>query len=235
MMMKPFNYSRNLSLSLIFVLACASCGKSSSGGGMGIQENLSRTQEGKYRIDFHPLNPSLAGMTDANGLMQVKGDQFSLAIEVRSAPALSMHAQQMYFSDFCPDESHDTNFDGNLDQLELSMALGKVLLPLDDDLSSQQAGAEVSPVSDYLGQYKYEKEASLLKILTDLYGPDLDPKDQLRKLQSTDNFTLEGKVIVLFGVSEETYLPGSIRSLGVSSDRASLPIACGKVIRLPIN
>ncbi len=234
-MIAPFNFSINLSLFLFFVLACSSCGKSSSGGGIGIQENTARTQEGKYRIDFQPLNPSLAGMTDALGFLQVKGDQFSLAIEVRNAPALSMHAQQMYFSDFCPDESHDTNYDGNLDPLELSMALGKVLLPLDDDLSSQQAGAERSPISDYLGQYKYDKEESLLKILSDLYGPDLDPKDQLRKLQPTDVFTLEGKVVVLFGVQEETYLPGSIRSLGNASDRASLPIACGKVIRVPIN
>ena len=230
-MMTAFIFFRNISFLIILTWILASCGKSPSGGGIGVQENLRPNREGNYLISFQPLNSSLAGMTDAKGSIQIKEDHFTVAIDVKNAPALTMHAQNLYFTDFCPDESHDSNFDGYLDHFEVTRALGKVLIPLDDNLSTQEAGIEGKPSSDILGQYTYQKDESLFNILTDLYEPDLDPKDQIRKLFASDYFSLEGKVVMIFGVQEEAYLPGSIRSLGDVSDRASLPIACGKITR----
>ena len=68
-------------------------------------------------------------------------------------------------------------------------------------------------------------------MLADLNAPDLNLQDQIIKLIPGHDLKLEGKVIVIDGVSQDDYLPGSIQSIGSNSDRKSLPIACGVINR----
>jgi len=163
--------------------------------------------------------------------IQMLADYFSVSMRVKYSPAATVHSQNVYLSSECPTEKHDANNDGFIDSLEAASVLGEVLIPLDDDLGSQEEGRGVFPESDALGSYTYYKETSFSKMMADLFSPDLDTEDNLRKLQVGQEFVLEGKVIVLFGVREEVYLPGSVRSIGQNSDRAFLPIACGKLTR----
>ena len=68
-------------------------------------------------------------------------------------------------------------------------------------------------------------------MLADLNAPDLNLQDEIVKLIPGHDLKLQGKVIVIEGVSQDDYLPGSIQSIGSNSDRKSLPIACGIIKR----
>jgi hypothetical protein len=64
-----------------------------------------------------------------------------------------------------------------------------------------------------------------------LQSPDLNPRDELIKLNASEDLKLEGKVIIVQGIPQDIYLPGSIRVIQPDTDRAALPIACGKIVR----
>lgn len=218
----------------------ASCGNSSSGGGGSTNRAKNPVQQpdeelgitGRYVAKFKSLNSSVAGVTNAEAKIQVIGDQITVAMNVKDSPANTVHSQMIYSANECPSEAHDTNSDGFIDPLEASKVLGQILIPLDADLNSQADGIEDYPTANFLGNYTYYKEGVLSSLIADLQAPDIDTKDELLKLESTEDLKLEGKVIVIQGVSNEIYIPGSVRTFDGASDRATLSIACGKITRV---
>lgn len=217
-----------------------SCGNSSSGGGETSkraknpvkqpQEELGIT--GRYVAKFKSLNSSVAGVTYAEGKIQVMGDQITVAMDVKDSPANTVHSQMIYAATECPSEAHDTNNDGFIDPIEASKVLGQILIPLDGDLNTQADGIQEFPTSNFMGKYTYYKEGVLSSLVADLQAPDMDTKDELTKLEPTEDLKLEGKVIVIQGVSSDIYIPGSVRTFEGASDRATLSIACGKITRV---
>jgi hypothetical protein len=219
----------------------ASCGNSSSGsrsgGGKRGNNPVQQPEEalgitGRYVAKFKSLNSSVAGVTNAAANIQVMGDQITVAMDVNDSPVNTVHSQMIYSATECPTEVHDTNNDGFIDPIEASKVLGQILIPLDADLNSQFEGIQEFPSSNFMGNYNYYKEGVLSSLISDLQVPDMDEKDQLTKLTSTEELKLEGKVIVIQGVSNDIYLPGSVRTFEGTSDRATLSIACGKITRV---
>ena len=219
----------------------ASCGNSSSSGSSsGNKDPYRQPQEelgitGRYVVKFKALNTSVAGITQAMGKIQVMGDQIAVDMDVKDSPSNTTHAQMIYAASECPSEVHDTNQDGFIDPIEASKVLGKVLIPLDGNLNSQLEGIEQFPSSNFMGSYKYYKEGVLSSLVADLQAPDADEKDELGKIGANEDLKLEGKVIVIQGVSNDTYIPGSVRTFDGVSDRASLAIACGTITRVMID
>jgi hypothetical protein len=218
-----------------------SCGNSTSGGGQspkqGRKNPIEQPEEalgltGRYVVKFKALNSSVAGVTNAIGKIQIVGDQITVDMDVKDSPATTNHSQMIYSANECPTEAHDTNNDGFIDPIEASKVLGQILIPLDADLNSQFDGIQEFPTSNFMGTYTYYKEGVLSSLIADLQAPDADEKDELTKLKSSEELKLEGKVIVIQGVSNDIYVPGSVRTFNGASDRATLSIACGKITRV---
>jgi hypothetical protein len=217
---------------IIFLGLIFSCSKKSSGGGEGLSLLQIPDVDGTYMIDFNPLNSSLSGMTLGSGKLNLLSDHFSIGFDVKDSPGGTLHKQGLYFADRCPTESDDLNQDGFIDELELSALLGDVLLKLDSHLGLNSEETGTFPQSDTFGHYNFYKEESFSRLKSFIFSPVLSPDDHVRKLTPGEVLRLDGLVIILFGLPEEAYLPGSIRSLGLDSDRSSFPIACAKLIKM---
>lgn len=190
--------------------------------------------DGKYAVKFFPLNSSVSGMAMAKATIHVIADQITVGLEVQESPAMTIHSQFIYTASECPTELNDTNNDGFIDPVEASKVLGPILIPLDGDLNSQDEGVTIFPTADAMGSYSYYQEGALSRLVSDLQSPDLNPRDEMIKLNANEDLKLDGKVIVIQGVPEDSYLPGSIQVINANSDRASLPIACGKISRVKL-
>ncbi len=215
----------------------ASCGGTEKSAASPGSEKNPITQlglEGRYIAKLNALNTSVAGVTIAEAKVQVIADQLAVSMEVKDSPASTTHSQFIYEGTECPSEIHDTNNDGFIDAIEASKVLGKILIPLDANLNSQSEGLESFPESNFLGNYSYYKEGVLSQLVADLTAPDMDEKDEITKLSGSD-LQLEGKVVVVQGVSNQTYIPGSVATFDGLSDRATLTIACGKISRVMID
>lgn len=187
--------------------------------------------DGNYEIAFIPLNTSVSGNTNAKANIRIIADNIMVSMDIKDSPSLTSHPQYVYNSNVCPNEKHDTNSDGFIDSYEAATVLNEIIIPLDDDLNSQEGGMEYFPVADNLGNYKYLQEGFLPELVDDLHLPDLNLKDGMLKLASNQELKLEGKAVVILGIPEEVYLPGSIRNIMTGTDRANFPIACGIIKR----
>ncbi len=226
---KIFKQFASLVFGTCVMTAFTSCGKSNS-----VTNNVKTTEpveeyriEGKYEIKFSALNTSVSGNPIAAGKMHIIADQISVQIDVKDSPAMANHSQFIYTGQECPSMIHDTNNDGFIDPQEAAKVLGSKLIALDD-------GDKQFPWADHMGAYSYYKERILSVLIADLKEVDENPNDEFVKLLPQEDLILDGKVVVIHGVSEDIYLPGSIRSVGMNSDRASLPIACGKISRVKL-
>ncbi len=187
--------------------------------------------EGRYQVTFLPLNSSVSGITSGSAKIRIIANKIAVSVEITDSPAKAIHSQFIYTASECPTELHDINKDGFIDQVEAAKVLGSILIPLDGDLNFQEQGEAHFPWSDSLGNYSYYQEAEFSNMLADLNAPDLNLQDEIVKLIPGHDLKLQGKVIVIEGVSQDDYLPGSIQSIGSNSDRKSLPIACGVIHR----
>lgn len=202
-----------------FSLICLSsaCGKKASEGHTMTSRKEKVGVRSKYRADFSSLNSSVAGMTSGTAEVEVDRDSFSVHLEVKDSPTFSTHSQFIYEATECPSYSDDKNQDEIIDPIEAQTVLGVALLSLDSDLSSQELGSEIFPAANGIGHYVYSQRTSYSKLFYDLAaaGTELE---------------LEGKIIVIHGISEDTYLPATVNAEEGKSVRTLLAIACGKMI-----
>lgn len=179
---------------LCFILIA--CGRKSSGAGV-VRENLPLEPEGIFSATIHPVNQNLSKKLKGAITITKYGDYFNVRIKLQNAPT-SVHMQGLYAGDTCPNE--DSNGDGYVDANEAKKNIQHMLIPFDDDLSGWEAGNNIFPVNSYT----YERSTSFA-----LMRSDLNKKDR--------NLQLEGKVVVIHGVSVTDSLP----------DPLSVPIGCG--------
>lgn len=210
-----------LVLGVCIMSAFSSCGDSRKMNSIRTKKTINElTIDGSYEVQFSALNSSVGGFTNAKGQIHVIADKITVRVEVKDSPAMTIHIQKIYNSDECPTDQDDVNNDGFIDPTEVSQVLNEVLVPLDGNLNTSEAGAGQYPVSNLLGNYNYFSEGILSELMEELFHNGV-----------ATSFEIEGKVIVIQGIPEDVYLPGSIRSFGADTDRASLAIACGKIVR----
>jgi hypothetical protein len=219
---KSFHQLASLIFGVCIMTAFSSCSEHrvESGPRLHVDTFEELTIDGTYEVKFSPLNSSVGGVTNVKAKIQVIADQISIGLKVIDSPPMTTHSQFIHNSTECPAEIDDVNGDGFIDPMEASSVLNEVLIPLDGNLNSQEEGTAQFPISNSIGAYTYFQEGILSSLLEDLsmLGHDQELK-------------LEGKVMVIYGIPEDTYLPGSIQNIGTTSDRAALPIACGKISR----
>lgn len=220
--------------SLVIATGCGSDGGSGSSQSTSNQNPVEERQDdqGIYRVVFSPMNPDFAG--EASGTMEIKiqGDDVVVEGALSNAQSGVKHLQNVMVGTSCPENSSDVNQDSVIDINEAFAVTGKVFLPLDSDLSEQISGMDFGPIANTYGNYVYKRSTTLSQLLSDLRMPDPDVLDHILKLAPENDLNLGGKVILIMGLSTATSLPETVKGVGLLSAHQSLPIACGKIVRV---
>lgn len=179
-----------------------------------------------YSTQLQPINGSGVLGESAFGVNQEQ----ILAEVLADGLAPGEHAVHVHTQDACPTVASDTNDDGVIDVLEAIAVSGEILIPMDDDLTSQLPMAGF-PVATPAGLLDYVEIADLEAFLSDLQQADPDPDDFVAKLPAGGELALETRSVLVFGVSEDVELPETVATIGDASPHEMLPIACGTLNR----
>lgn len=223
----------NQLLTLSIIVLLISCGKKKEAHEMAntSKQELNQDIHGRYVAKILPLNQSIAGEVKGNLSIVVSGDDFIVQSKVFGSHPGIKHLQSIHVGTKCPDSSTDTNGDGVIDAQEGMATYGKVLIPLDSDLSDQEDGSDFGPIANQLGNFYYKESASLIRLLSDLHQQDLDVRDEFQKLAGKENLKLQGAVVVIYGINNGIELPSTVASIGDLSPYEALPVACGEIKR----
>jgi hypothetical protein len=220
----------NLTTLSVLSLCLAACGGKGGAGGSGPAEEVRENQvaEGQYHSFIRPLNTHTFGRINSGALNATINGEFKVSLYMDDAPPIT-HTQAIFTGTRCPDLTEDTNGDGHIDILEASKVIGKMLIPLDNDISSQGAGAGFYPSGM---AYMFRKSTSLETLMTDLKATDIDPDDHIVKLRPDENLNLEGRVVVIMGAPTTANLPTTVKTVKGMTNYQSLPISCGVIERV---
>lgn len=189
-------------------------------------------QEGIFQAILKPVNNKISQHVNGALTLVRENEEFIADVRLSAGPANVLHIQHLYTGDRCPEQKDDTNGDGYIDGPEGAKIYKEVLIPLDDDLSSQRMGLGIYPASDEFGFYYYSRATDFKKMIEDLWEEDINLTDEYVKLTPGESIKLINKVIVIFGVPSSTTLPDTVSGHGRLTPPQALPIACGVVKRL---
>ena len=192
------------------------------------EASLGEPPDVRYRASLAPLNGS--GVTgDAELTVDLADDAFRARVDAGGLAPGTPHLQHVHLSAPCPGPADDANGDGYVDFLEGVARYGPILLPLDDVLAVQGAGA--FPMAEDGGGLSYREEERLSSVLADLRRDDPDPDDLLAKLEEGEGLALDARTVVLHGVAASADLPGTVATPPGTDARATLPVACGELFQ----
>ena len=217
------------SLSIILLSLFFSCAKQITPpkGQSTFTEKLVKEMNGIYRAELMPVNPMIEGGLIASATVARERDEFIVDVYVTEATPDVFHPQNIHIGDRCPTHTDDLNNDGFIDIEEAFRVVGEVIIPIDEDISSQWMGLGTYPVTDSFGSYFWARATSFTKLLKDLYEEDINFDDDIIKLPHGEKLSLDGKVIMILGVNTAEVLPDTIQGRKRMTPNESLPIACG--------
>jgi hypothetical protein len=220
-----------LPLLLIFTVSC-----DGPAGGGPVQSKRTDPVElelrGPYQAVLRPLRPALT--PKFNGSLMIVRDRDELVAGLRYSGGVpeTLAIQNVHRGTRCPElPRDDANGDGVIDADEGAAVYGPVLIPLDDDLSAQHLGGGIFPVSDRYGHYYWSRTVEYARLERDLRDADLNPQDDLAKVDGSTAISVKGLAVVVAGVPAATPLPNSVAGRGRYSAHMALPIACGILAR----
>lgn len=233
-------------LSAVAALSLAvSCGKDSGSGSSssGTGGDTRQAQEpapldgsniqGHYQAKFVTMNPHVNGTIPGSANFFRKEQRIFAYVRLFAGGVRAWHMQHVYTGGRCPTMKDDKNGDGFIDINEAEKVLGKILIPLDSNISSQASGRRFFPLADLSGYYHYERITNFNTFLRDLQEEDKDPTDDLVKLGPDQGLRIEGKTVLIQGVTETVDLPETVGSKGRFRAFQTLPIACGVFKKMP--
>ncbi|MCM2351353.1 MAG: hypothetical protein NDI69_15125 [Bacteriovoracaceae bacterium] len=220
----------------IFMIICA-CSK---GGGRGAgqittleeQDPLASEMNGMYQALLTPTNKKVAALLNGALTLVRENNEFIADIRFSAGPASVLHSQHIHIGNRCPRESDDLNGDGYIDAEEGFKIYKEILIPLDDDISSQRMGLGIFPAADDFGYYYYSRATDFNTLMKDLKEEDINLSDDYVKLRPREVLTVTDKVVVILGVPEAMVLPDSVSGRGRLNKHQALPVACGVIREL---
>lgn len=214
-------------LAVLNLFAACGSGDDDDDSAQNEQTPEEQTDQGSYQAQLAPLNVSVGGSPTGTATIVISGDEVEADVNLRNAHS-TVHAQFVDTATRCPNAQDDVNSDGFVDYQEAKVASGQILIPLDNELSSQAAGGSFPSGSSY----SYDEETSLTQMLADLTAPDTTPTDDITKLPAGSQLNLAGRVVVIHGVRSSTSLPATVAGAGSIPAQRVLPIACGVLVRV---
>ena len=191
---------------------------------------------GHFQAKFKTLNPHVNGTIPGSANFFRVNEKIYAYVRLFAGGVRAWHMQHVYTGGRCPTLTDDSNGDGFIDINEAEVVLGKILIPLDYDISSQISGRRFFPIADLSGYYHYERITRFNRFLEDLQSEDKEPNDDLIKLSPGEGLRLAGKTVLIQGVSENVDLPETVGTKGSFKSFKTLPIVCGifeKVVNAP--
>lgn len=228
--LKSPKFSSLLVASLLLVLIGCGGDKGTSSAPAADKLELQDDVDGIYRAHLVSLNQAYAGSTGGTITVRMRGDEIIVEGAIAGAPAGIKHYQFITTGQACPTAASDTNADGVVDAVEGASAYGPAIIPLDSNLNTQVDGSDFGPIANPAGAIVYRRSASVSNLMSDLFEMDPTPKDHLVKLVPGERMILNGKKVVLHGVSSE--LPATASGMNDLTAAESLPIACGILTRV---
>ena len=179
---------------------------------------------------FSATLASLNGSTaTGTATFSVTGDQVVASVDVNGADTGTVIRQHVHVGGTCPTiATADTNADGIIDGPEAVLVSGRILVPLDGDVTTQAGGAGSYPTSDSTGSYEYADTVSLTAMLADLTAADPDTSDLFEKITG-NTIGIDARVVAAYGVADTVDLDSTVLALPGLTPQQSLPIACGPV------
>jgi hypothetical protein len=223
---------------LLLLLFVTSCGKTDSSAGVPSVKNvqsvpLNRSSTSDlYLAKFYTLNSNVNGLLPGSATVHKKGKDLYAYVRLFGGSPKAWHQQFIHEGGRCPNMADDLNRDNYIDIQEGNKVWGKVLIPLDSNLNSQKEGRNVFPMADETGTYFYERVANFNELFQDLRSEDKDPNDSLTKLLPTEDLSIEGKVVVIYGTADTVPYPATVASADNRPVHQTLPIACGVFTRV---
>lgn len=220
----------------IFMIICA-CSKGGGGGagpGTALEERdpLASEMDGMYQALLTPTNKKVAALLNGALTLVRERNEFIADIRFSAGPASVLHSQHIHVGSRCPKESDDLNRDGYIDAEEGFKVYKEILIPLDDDISSQRMGLGIFPASDDFGYYYYSRGTDFNLLMKDLKEEDINLSDDYVKLRPREVLTVTNKVVVILGVPEAVVLPDTVSGRGRLNKHQALPVACGVIKEL---
>jgi hypothetical protein len=195
-------------------------------------ENLETEMAGIYQAILLPLNKQVSGHLNGSLTLVKSDDEFIADVRLSGGPKSVLQSQGIHIGERCPGEEEDINKDGYIDGEEGAEVYNEILLPLDDDLSSQRIGLGIFPVTDVYGSYFWSRATSFEKMMTDLREEDINLTDDYVKLPASMALSPIGKVVIIRGVPKSYELPATVLGRGRQGPHEGLPIACGIIKKL---
>jgi hypothetical protein len=228
---------------LLLLTVCSglllSCSKSGGGGGSKatsavptIAETSESEMAGTYQAVFAPLNTNVSGHLNGSLTIVKEKNDFIADVRFSEGPASTLHTQTIHVGNRCPTLADDLNADGWIDGEELAQVVKEILIPLDDDISSQRMGLGTYPAADEFGYYFWSRATTLDKLMEDLHEEDINLTDDYVKLGNVKSLSMLGKVVVISGVPTTTPLPETVIGRGRMTPHQALPVACGVIRKL---
>lgn len=215
----------------------ASCGDSGSNGNSRSNESTEEREEiiptdgsnidGLYRATFTTLNSHVNGTIPGSATFLRKENKFYAYVRLFAGGPKAWHPQAVYTGGRCPTMDDDENRDGFIDIVEAEKVLGSIIIPLDANISSQSGGKNFYPLADASGSYHYERITNFQSFLNDLQREDNDLEDNVTKLGPDRGLKIEGKTVLIQGISDTITLPETVASVGRRRSFQTLPIVCG--------
>jgi hypothetical protein len=187
---------------------------------------------GLYKGNFKIINPLITPKIRGSVTIVNENDELTFTIRISRGPVRTLLIQGLHMGRRCPDQTDDSNDDYTIDAVEAFRVSGGVLIPLDDDLTSQRVGLGIFPVTDNLGNYIWSRQVRFESLVADLNEQDINPDDDFIKLPAGKKFDAEGLVVIISGVEDKTILLPTVVGRGRLSPQQSLPIACAVITKV---
>ncbi len=185
--------------------------------------------EGNYISFLRPLNNQVSGrLPTGKVFIKIKSN----IIQIKSFlddDAKSFHIQAIYEGSECPKLQHDINQDGLIDLKELRNSVGKILIPLDSNISHQEDGFNQFPKGP---SYTYQEIGSYEDLIKNLYEGNEDEFSLFEKLKQNQPIRLHERVVIIHGTDLNAKIPDSFSVISDEKKHISIPIACGRIQKI---
>lgn len=226
-----------LTATLFQLAACGGGGGSSRSSGQSESpRQLESEAEGTYVATITTLNNGVGGPISGNVSISKEGARLIAYARLNGGAPHTVHQQRVHVGTSCPSSANDANGDGYVDAVEGFNHVGKILFPLDADISSQERGSSIWPAGDMYGYYHWERATSYERFISDLREPDLNEENEFAKLGPNGDLNLDGRVVIIHGAPETANLPDTVATRGRLRNFQTIPVACGiirKVTEVP--
>jgi hypothetical protein len=180
-----------------------------------------------YVAHLSALNTTVTGLKAVGeATFTMKGDSLTIAVNASGLPKDIEHWQHFHgFTDgrqaTCPAKAADANGDGIIDVVETGVAAGTTMVPFSGDPVSMDVPHGTYPRASATGTLQYKQTVSLSALQT-----------TFAKTFDGQKLDLDRRVVFIHGIPAASKLQASVASLGPIPAQVTLPIACGKIIRV---